>query len=367
MRLIPGVLVAIVVACAPAGDTTSIEDARAELLGLMWDVTAADGYRYQLTDDRGEPMGPMEVIQIGESEYAAVYFWRPQTGPSFKVALATSSNLLDWTWRADLADYASQPTIKQAEDGGFVVAWEQEPPAENEAWIRLAYYPSWDALLEAEPTKVFDAPRQLSECGEGTPNIDTANSTHVEFGFHYYAGCEADRQARGTTDWVTWEAEPAALLDRAVLFQGYAGSIGDRATLDFRGHRFTFLEASVILDDWSSFRVLIYDEGTGAADRAQFGVDADTVSIPESWSEPIPGPPAEPPSEHVFILTHLASASVSNPSLALVELDGRQALVVTLYIQQPGLAGDETGELIYYRFVDEPTQNEERDGAARLH
>lgn len=360
MRLVPGVLVAIVaVACGPASDTTTVDDARAELLGLMWDVTSSDGYRYQLTDDRGEPMGPMEVIQVGESEYAAVYFWTPQTGPSFKVALATSTNLLDWTWRADLADYASQPTIKETEDGGFVVAWEQEPPAEDEAWIRLAYYPSWDALLGAEPGKVFDAPRQLSECGEGTPNIDTASSTRVEFGFHYYAECEVDRQARGTTDWVTWDAEPAALLDRAVLFQGYAGSIGDRATLDFLGHRFTFLEASFILDDWSSFRVLIYDEGTGAADRAQFGVDADTVSIPESWSEPIPGPPAEPPSEHVFILTHRASASVSNPSLALVELDGRQALVVTLYIQQPGLGGDETGELIYYRFVAEPTQNEE--------
>jgi hypothetical protein len=359
-RLIPGVLVAIVAGgCAPATDTTDIEDAREELLGLMWNVTAADGYRYQLTDDRGEPMGPMEVIQVGESEYAAVYHWSPPTGPSFKVALATSTDLLDWTWRTDLAEFASQPTIKESEDGGFVVAWDQEPSAEDEAWIRLAYYPSWEALLGAEPSKVFDAQRQLSACGEGTPNIDTASSSHVEFGFHYYAGCEVDRQARGTTDWVTWEAQTAALLDRAVLFQGYAGSIGDRTTLDFKGHRFTFLESSFILDDWSSFRVLIYDEGTGAADRAQFGVDADTVSIPESWSEPIPGPPPEPPSEHVFILTHRASNSVSNPSLALVELGGRQALVVTLYIQQPGLGGDETGELIYYRFVDEPTLNEE--------
>lgn len=350
----------LAVACAPDSDLTAIDDARAELLGLISDVTSSDGYRYQLTDDRGEPMGPMEVIQVGESAYAAVYHWSPQTGPSFKVALATSANLLDWTWRTDLAEYASQPTIKQAEDGGFVVAWEQEPDSEDQSWVGLAYYPSWDALLGAEPSKVFDAPRQLSECAEGTPNIYTASSTHVEFGFHYYAGCEVDRQARGTTDWVTWEAEPAAILDRAVLFQGYAGSIGDRAVLDFGGHRFTFLEASFILDDWSSFRVLIYDEGTGAADRAQFGVDADAVSIPESWSEPIPGPPAEPPSEHVFILTHRASASVSNLSLALVELDGTQALVVTLYILHPGLGGDETGELIYYRFVDPPIPTGDR-------
>ena len=344
----------LVVGCART-NAAGVEDARAELFGLMWDVTASDGYRYQLTDDRGEPMGPMEVIQIADSVYAAVYHWSPQSGPSFKVAVATSNNLLDWTWQTDLAEYASQPTIKEAEDGGFVVAWEQEPETQDQSWVRLAYYPNWDALVGAEPSKVFDAARQLSDCAEGTPNIYTASSTHVEFGFHFYAGCETDRQARGTTDWVTWEAENAALLDRAVLFQGYAGSIGDRAVIDFKGHQFTFLEASFILNDWSSFRVLVYDEGTGAADRTQFGVDANTVAIPETWSGPQPGPPAEPPSEHVFIRTHQASFSISNMSLSLVTLGGRQALVVTLFIQQPGLGGDETGELVYYRFVDQPS------------
>lgn len=359
IRVLWGVsLVSIATSCSAANDSTSVDDARAELLDLMWDVTASDGYRYQLVDDRGVPMGPIEVIQIADSAYAAVYFWSPESGPSFKVALATSNNLLDWTWQTDLADYASQPSIKEADDGGYVVAWEQEPPAEDEAWIRLAYYPSWEALLQAEPTKVHDAERQLSECGEGTPNIYEASSTRVDFGFHFYAGCEVDRQARGTTDWVTWEAKPAALLDRAVLFQGYAGSVGDRTFLDFRGHHFTLLEASFVLNDWDSFRILIYDEGTGAADREQFGVDADVFSIPESWDGPIPGPTAEPPSEHVFIGTHKASSSISNPSLALVTLNGRQALVVTLYIQTPGRGGDETGGLIYYRYLDQTSTSE---------
>lgn len=354
IRVLWGVcLVLIAASCSTANDSTSVDDARAELLDLMWDVTAADGFRYQLADNRGEPMGPLEVIQIADSVYAAVYFWPPESGPSFKVALATSNNLLDWTWQTDLADYASQPSIKEAEDGGFVVAWEQEPVDENESWIRLAYYPSWEALIGAAPTKVFDADRQLSECAEGTPNIYEASSTRVEFGFHFYAGCEVDRQASGATDWTTWEAEPAAILDRAVLFQGYAGSIGDRTAVDFRGHQFTLLEASFILNDWDSFRILIYDEGTGADDREQFGLDAAEFSIPESWDGQMPGPTAEPPSEHVFINTHKASASISNPSLALVTLSGRETLVVTVYIQSPGRGGDETGELIYYRYLDE--------------
>lgn len=323
----------------------TIDEARAELLGLLGDVTAADGYRYQLADDRGMPMGPIEVVQVSPDQFAAVYHWSPATGPSFKVALATSSNLLDWTWRVDLADHASQPTIAPASDGGFVVAWEQEPATEDESHLQFAYYATWDDLQAANPSKTFAAERLLSPCGEGTPNLYSASSTQVEFGFHYYADCTADRQARGTTDWATWDAQGEHLLDRAVLFQGYTGSIGDRTVVDFEGYRFTFLEASFTLGDWSSFRVLVYDEGTGAADRAAF---------PDPLPDPYPRilPPAEPPSEHVFIATHRGSYSLSNMSLAIVELEGRPALVVGVFILHPGFGGDETGELIYYRFID---------------
>jgi hypothetical protein len=332
-----------VAGCRTAPHTViTIDEARAELLGDLWDVTAADGYRYQLTDDRGQLMGPIEIIQVNPNEYAAVYHWSQNP---FRVALATSSNLLDWTWRVDLAEYASQPTIKEASDGGFVAAWEQEPPTQDESHLQFAYYPTWEDLLAASPSKTFAAQRLLSPCAEGTPNLYSASSTRIEFGFHYYAGCDADRQARGTTDWVTWDAQREPLLDRAVLFQGYTGSIGDRTVVDFHGYRFTFIEASFTLGDWSSFRVLVYDEGTGAADRAAF---------PDPLPDPYPviGPPAEPPSEHVFIRTHRASYSLSNMSLAWVELDGKPALVVGVFILHPGLGGDEGGELIYYRFVD---------------
>jgi len=49
-----------------------------------------------------------------------------------RVNLATSTDLLSWHWVRELAGSgtgpASQPTIAQASNGGFVLAWEQEQP-----------------------------------------------------------------------------------------------------------------------------------------------------------------------------------------------------------------------------------------------
>jgi hypothetical protein len=71
--------------CAPAtppGATptasVSAEATRAELHGLIEDVTAATAYRYRLTDDLGRWMDTAKAIRIPEaSTFAAVYAtWR---------------------------------------------------------------------------------------------------------------------------------------------------------------------------------------------------------------------------------------------------------------------------------------------------
>lgn len=321
----------------PSG--SDIDEVRAELMGYVGLVTAADGYRYRAADDQGHEMATVKIIQVGPAEFAAVYFWLSEDLGGYVVSLATSTNLLDWTWQVDLATYASQPYIAAASDGGWVVAWEQEPPSQDESQLRMALYPDWDALLAATPTKEFTAERQLSECAEGTPNIYAASSTEVVFGFHFFADCLTDRQGLGTTDWRTWTAESQPLLDRAAAFQGYRGSIGDRDYIEYGDHGFTFLEAQLVQSDWYTFRVLLYDEGLGAADR-------------ETWDE-FPGSPWPPPSEHVFIATHRGSSSFTNLTVTQVEFEGRPTLVMGLFIPSEGSQGDEAGQLIYYRFVDE--------------
>ncbi len=329
------------------GDSSpSIDVARDELLGYVVDVPGATAHRYHLTDDLGHEMDTAKVIQLADTGgFVAVYHWWTETR-GFTVSLATSDDLVQWTWRVDLARYASMPYVAPSADGGFVVAWEQEPPTQDESHVRLALYPTWGDLLAGMPSRVFDAERRLSSCAEGTPNIYAASSAMVDFGFHYFAQCESDREARGTTDWETWEATPQPLLDRAALSQGYRGSIGDRDAIEFRGYRFTFLEAQFTQDDWRTFRVLEYDEEVAAADRLSH-------LYPQTpLRGPYPEPPATPSSYHVAITTHGGSYSFTNLSITEVELGGRPAIVVCVFIPGEGAAVGEAGELIYYRTVD---------------
>lgn len=308
-----------------------VSEVRAELMGYVGDVTAATGYRYAIKDDQGHGMDAAKVIQVAETgEFAAVYHWWSESQGQFHIALATSRNLLDWTWRVELAIGASQPAIKAASDGGYVMGWDLDA----DLHARLSYYATWDDILAARASKIFDAKRQLPGCAEGTVNLYSASSVKVDFGLHYYAGCESDRQARGTTDWTSWKGTQQPLLDRAVLLQGYRGSIGDRDVIEFRGHEFTFLEAQFVQGDWRTFRVLLYDEGTGAADSAAYPAFA-----------------PEPPSVHVFIRTHRGSSSFTNPTVSEVEINGQRAIVVGLFVPSEGAQAGEAGELLFYRVI----------------
>lgn len=311
-------------------ETVSISEVREELLAYVIDIPGADGYRYRITDDRGRPMDALKVVPIAETGvFAAVYHWWSDSSLRFTSSLATSADLLHWEWRVDLVEHASMPTIAPATDGGYVVAWEDDRGPR----VALAYYPTWDALLAGDSAKRFVAERQLSECAEGTPNIYAASSAEVEIGLHF--GCATAGQARGITDWTSWTVEEEPLLDRAARFQGYRGIVGDRDHLEFEGFGFTFLEAQATQDDWRTFRILLYDDDLGAADRAGF-----------------PAAPAVPPSVHVFLFTHAGSAAFTNFSITEVVLDGRRALVMGVFIPEEGAGGEEAGQLLYYRFLE---------------
>ena len=65
-----------------------------------------------------------------------MYHWWNGASSHFVVSAATSTDLLHWTWQVDLATRASQPTIRLASDGGYVVAWEQKPVSQMKATCR---------------------------------------------------------------------------------------------------------------------------------------------------------------------------------------------------------------------------------------
>jgi hypothetical protein len=317
--LLLGASVVAIAACQPTSSAVTLELARADLRDLITDVSDANAYRYQLTDDRGQLMGPTEIVWVPETaEFAGVYFTASDPhAVHYHARLATSPDLLNWTWRVDLADRASMPSIAPMEDGGYVVAWEQEP---DPIHIVIAAYDTWTDLLASTPSRRFDVPITMPACGEGTPSIEHASRQKVDISFHYHADCTRDLQAGGSTDWTTWESAMRQPVDQALIGLGVDGHIGDRDRITFEGHELTVVEGQAVPEDWSTWRLYLYDDQTQVA-------------------------------EELLLETHQGSVSQGNPSLILVEIDGRAAIVVTLYLFTEGAAPGEDTELLFYRFL----------------
>lgn len=311
-------VLAVVVACASptaaptAGPTWSDPAAIGAALGTyLEDVKGAAGKRYGARDDRGHELDGLTILPAPAGGFVGVSHWWSEPSQEFRLGLSTSDDLLTWSWRAELARQASMPTIAPATDGGYVVAWEQEP----DNHLAFAWYPSWDELLAARPAKTFEAQQQLSDCAEGTPNLTSASSTAVAFGFHYFADCDLDREARGTMDWRGWSATKRPELDAAVLANDVKGGIGDRDVIRFRDREFTLIEAMSVRDDWSTWKVYLVDHGVAAP---------------------------------LAFMTDGGSRAFTNPSAEIVDLHGRPTIVVSLFVPQEGAAPGEPGSLVYY-------------------
>lgn len=329
-RAAAGVAVAVatilLVACGPGPSANpavpTSAAARAELRAVIEDVAGSTGHAYDVKDDRGHGMAGAKIIAIPETgEFAAIYFtWREEAGP-FDVHLATSPDLMTWTWQVMLASEASQPTILPAQDGGYVTAWEVSRLAGDPSPTAFAYYATWEALLGAEPAKTYETKLSLSPCCEGTPNLYSASSVAADVGIHFYDDYIVDRQARGTLTWTDWSVSRQPLLDATLTSNGVEGHIGDRDAIRFRGFDFLLLEGQLRRDDWSAWRIFLVDDAVGAA------------------------APLE-------IRTHAGSLSMSNPTIELVELRGQAALVMGVFIQESAAGSGEDAQLIYYRTLD---------------
>ena len=308
---------------SPQASPVPIQAARAELRELITDITAATAYHYRISDDQGRWMDTVKVIWVPQANrFAAVYHtWDEPAGP-FRVRLATSTDLMHWTSEVALGSQASQPTIAAASDGGYVVAWEQEP---DPIHIVIESFATWDDLLAAKPSRHLDVPVTTQACGEGTPSITAASSTRVDLGFHYHAACQSDREAQGSTDWTAWTATPRPDIDVALMAQGVQGHIGDRDTISFRGHDLMLIEGQMTMDDPSSWRTCLYDDETRTAEVLDFR-------------------------------SHVGSRAFMNPTIEQVPINGHDALLLTLYLPSEGARGAEHGPLLYYRTLPDGPQ-----------
>ncbi len=305
-------------ATPPPKTTTAPSDAaRAVLKDYVENVTAADGKIYNATDNTGRTMDCVKIIANPSGGYIGVY--HTMINGTFFASLATSTDLLHWTWIRELGGSvnagASQPTIAAVAGGGFVIVWEQEPSNH----LKFSYYNSWADLQNGTVAKTFEPQHTLSTCAEGTPNIYSASSTSVDVGFHYWSNCDVDSQARGTTNWTSWSSAPQPQIDNAILVYGVKGNIGDRdGYLNFQNYNFGLFEGQETKDDFGTWRCYLYDYQTGNA-------------------------------EQLNIKTNGGSQAFANPTFTMLTVDGKPAIVVTQFIPSQLSASGEAGELIYYK------------------
>lgn len=237
--------------------------ARQQLISILQREKTPTGSSYQTRDNTRFTVDTIKIIRLPAGGYLGVY--HVNDNGTFHVRVATSSDLINWTYRATLEQRGHDPTVRQLSDGSFLLAYEKVDSGGTH--LRFAHYFSLATLLVNLPQRTFDAPRTLSSAHEGTPNIRSASlsalgSSQIKIGFHYYDNslpAPGDREALGTlTDFSRWSAQKNESLNNA--FSPVPADIGDRDFVNFRGYPFTVVEARSTAGDWGSWRVYLYDE-----------------------------------------------------------------------------------------------------------
>jgi hypothetical protein len=294
------------------------DDARHKLVALIGNVRQADGHRYSSRDHLGNTMDCVKIIKrTGSEQFIGVYHTYINNVP--RVNLAISNDLLNWTWLRELAYFGSQPTIAVPSDQpqGYIVVWEQEPNNH----LQFAFYSTWSDLQNGTFQRNFSAPRLLSRCAEGTPNIyGQPTLNNIDVSFHFYDNCIVDRQARGSLrNFNFWtQVRKQQTIDNAILHYGVQGNIGDRDALsDFNSFAFTIIEGQFKKQDFGTWRTFIFDPQTNNADQ-------------------------------VPVVTDGGSQAFANPTMTLTTWKGQSILIVTLFVPSEQSAPGEAGELIYY-------------------
>lgn len=280
-------------------------------------VGAAEPARFGLTDDAGRSMDSLKILPLAADGYLGIYHAR--VDDAFRLQVARSSDLVEWTRVAALGDHNHQGDIKRLGDGFLVVNEQDEPRRGNH--LRCRYYQSLERLEADSPIHDYHIPRTFSRRNEGTPDIrliegGDPDSCAIHIGFHYYRRTglvrQVDRLAAGVltsfSQWVPWVDVPA---NRAIVNLGFAGNIGGRCSFRWENATWIIQEAQRRWQDWSSWRVLL---GNG---RSYFQLEPRT-----------PG----------------ASRSFANPALTAL---GDNTYAATFFLPHQGNVPGEEGELVF--------------------
>lgn len=259
----------------------------------------------------------MDVLRIVKADevytYLGVYHSMVSTN-QFKLFLAGSNDLINWTFIAELGDRAHQGDIEKW-GNGYLVANEQDP-IQGSNNVQIRYYSSYTNLIANNPSNSKSISRSFSSFAEGTPDIrkvegSRPSSSNIVIGYHFYENGIRDQQAIGIlsnfSEWRTWLD---VISNYNIQQMGFKGNIGARSGFNHLGN-YTLQEAQIISGDWSSWRILF---GDGAF---YYTLQPKTPS---------------------------GSSSFANPGIAPI---GNNAFAVTSFMPSQGNKNGEIGELLF--------------------
>lgn len=276
----------------------------------------SSSYSFDLKDDQNTTMEVLRTVKADETyTYLGVYHAMISSN-HYKLYLAGSNDLVNWTYLAELGDRAHQGYIVKW-NNGYLVANEQDP-TEGYNNVQIRYYSSYANLVSNNSSYNKSISRSFSSYAEGTPDIrsisgTSPSSSYIVIGFHYYDtdNTGVDQQAIGVLkDFTSWRAWTDDISNYNIQEMGFDGNVGARAGFAFNGN-YVLQEAQQTQNDWSSWRLLF---GDGA-----FYYQLSPV-------------------------TPKGSVSFANPGISSI---GSNVFAVTTYLPTEGNQVGEIGELIY--------------------
>ena len=335
-----------------ANQTNVIFISSSTLTNILSSPESAAASAYDAMDNQGNYMTCVKVIDlVGQSaKYAAVYYspYAVTGGYRYKINLATSSDLIHWTFVRMLVDNADMPDIKTVSNGSWLIlAHEQwinggaNGPSTAPCQVGFElFYDSTD-LLNGTISASWVAPSYVSTLN-GTPNIYDAHLTlyngywaaDLVIGFHYWTGSQdADGYAtvrkfalpQGGTKWNP-SAASGYNLD---LTNAGVHDIGLRDNFSTSNGTYNVQEGNLGTPGgtWDEWRIFLYTYG----DTNVWPTGSGTV-------------------QQLSPQTPNGSYSFGGPRVSIVNSPSGvgNAMFVSYFIFSQGAGTGEAGNLIYY-------------------
>lgn len=221
---------------------------------------------FDLKDDQNRSIEVLRVVKANETDYTYLGVYHGMVAPNhFKLYLAGSNDLKNWTYINSLGDRAHQGDIEKW-GNGYILANEQDV-IEGSNNIQVRYYSSYQDLKNNYASSSVSLPRLFAPSAEGTPDIRQISGTvpgnsRIYIGFHYFDNNNVDLQAFGVLNnfqnWRGWKDE---IANYNVTEMGFTGNIGARSSFYSGDTQNVILEAQTQKNTWEGWRLLLGDGG----------------------------------------------------------------------------------------------------------